>query len=144
MNLDELLEALKSSRSSGHQHTDDCKNEETRRTLEKVRKMCELSKKMSVSIWDRHAMILSTFGLCSEKWPSSWPDKTEHLAYLKACHEATAVIVLCKNPAIVLETWRNVKKPKECEPTILGEAAQLLLDQVAKDRHWQLSVEGSK
>lgn len=136
MNLNDLLEALKSS--SGHQHTDDCNNEETRRTIEKVRKMCELSKKMKVSIWDRHAMLLSTFGLCSEKWPSSWPNEKEHLAYLKACHEATAIIVLCKDPAVVKATCRNVKKPKECDNTIIGEAAQLLLEQVAKDRYWEL------
>lgn len=150
--MNDFLDALRGSSSSSHQHTDECKNTqggnctppEALRTIKKVKKMCDLSKEMIVSIWDRHAMLLSTFGICSEYWPSSWPNKTEHLAYLKTCHEATAIIVLCKDPAVVLDTWCNVKKPKECDNSTIGEAAQLLLDAVAKDRHWKLSVEWSK
>jgi hypothetical protein len=139
MNVEKLWEALQSGR-----HSDDCKSDHTpeaQRTLTKMKKMCEMSKDATASIWDRHAMLFSAYGTCSDCWPSHWSDKAPHLSYLKACHEATGIIVLCKDPAVVLDTWRNVKKPKECNATTVGEAAELLLKAVAMERHWTLALE---
>lgn len=142
MDMNNLWEALKSS--SQHQHTDECrttsKSPQDLRTLQKVKRMTELSKDIEGTLWDKHAMLLSTHGTLSEHWLARWPDKAPHLAYLKACHEASGIIVLCKDPALVMETWRNVKKPKECEATTIGEAAEGLLKSVAMERYWALGL----
>lgn len=143
MDIKDLWEAL-----HRHEHSDECKNQGSNcttpadlATMKKLKRMKELSEDISASIWDKHAMLLSAFGMFSDHWLKRWPDKAPHLAYLKNCHEASGIIVLCKDPAIVMETWRNVKKPKECETTIIGDAATLLLKSVAMERYWMLGLQ---
>lgn len=114
-------------------------SEEEKRSYAKMQKMVASGTNHDQSIYDKHAMILSAFHTFSECWPECWGAasvRDAHLAYLKACYEATGAIITATHAADVMTHWRAVNKA--CQDTRIGTAARRLLDSVAKERVWAL------
>lgn len=136
--MEELLKKLREL----HECDETCKHtkeniestEEEKRSMLKLHKMVKMSTDPDVNIYDKHAMVWSTWRMFEECWPRVWgPElKEEHISYLRSCAMATSVMIGESDLSKILSLWRSAAKPKDKCKTTIGCAAERLLNSVAE------------